>query len=312
MIVSCVLLPNIAKAQLVVSDPALLGNDIYTFIEQNFQHAEQIIELGKQLETAAQNLKVAKENFDMVRKTFSVASAYFKDAKILVDTYDNLQLISDDVDRVKSQVQYYQNGGKLSPSKVYYSMRLAGEIAGRAVDTWTFARDQIMSEDNNLSLHDRMEQLDAINKEFRRYHNIFKKASKDIDEESSTADIAIGAGATYDILTKRVPNGKPTAEEKEDIEEAVEISAREVAEDVSTGETTIKQAKVKRGLFQNNVISIVSYIITILAVLFFGWNFGVYNHGDRQRADVLWKVGAGYIIMMVALSVFDNVFIFNL
>ncbi len=304
-------LPLPGRAQVVVTDPTSLANDIYQFIEQNFQHIETLEQYGQQLKVSLENLENVKQNLDMVRKTFSVASGFFKDARILVDTYDNLQRIAGDVNQVMSEVQYYQNGGKLSPHKVYYAMRLAGEISGRAVDTWNFAKDQVMSQDNNLSLHERMMMLDEINKEFRRYHNLFKKVKKDIEEEAAEPEIAIGAGVTYDILTRRVPNGKPTEEEKDDIDEVVTASQAAVTASASA-DPSAPRPRVKRGAFQNNVISIVSYVITILAVLFFGWNFGVYNHGDRQRSDVLWKVGAGYLIMMVALSVLDNVFIFDL
>lgn len=304
------LLPVPGRAQpIVVSNPSGLLNDIYQFIEQNYQHLETLEQYRQQLQVSLQNLENVRQNLEMVRKTFSVASGFFKDARILVDTYDNLQRIAGDVNQVMSEVQYYQNGGKLSPYKVYYAMRLAGEISGRAVDTWNFAKDQVMSQDNNLSLHDRMMMLDAINKEFRRYHNLFKKVKKDIEEEAAEPEIAIGAGVTYDVLTRRVPNGKPTQEEKDDIDEVV--TASQVAVTASSASPAPKP-RVKRGAFQNNVISIVSYAITILAVLFFGWNFGVYNHGDRQRSDVLWKVGAGYLIMMVTLSILDNVFIFDL
>lgn len=305
-------LPFLGHAQVVVTNPSGLANDIYQFIEQNYQHGEEMVQLGKQLDAALQNLNTAKENIALVRKTFSVASAYFKDAKILVDTYDNLQLLYNDMERVKSEVQYYQNNGKLSPSKIYYTMRLVGEVSGRAVDTWTFARDQVMSEDNNLSLHERMLQLDKINQEFRRYHNLFKKSMTDLDTEAKEKDISIGAGVTYTILTQRVPNGKPTPEEQDDIDQSVEKASVAVAKDAGADNINAKPVKVKKGAFQSSVISAVAYAITALAILFFGWNFGVYNHGDRQRSDVLWKVGAGYIVMMIALSVLDTVLTFNL
>lgn len=314
------LCPGRMAAQVVVANPTGLANDIYQFIEQNFQHAEVLQQYAKELQVSLQNLENVRQNLEMVRKTFSVASAYFKDASILVDTYDNLETIYRDIDRLNKRIQYYSDGGNVTPTNVYTTTKMIGEISGRAYDTWVFAKDQVLSSDNNLTLHERMEQLDKINKEFRRYHNIFlamnKIVSKD-DEEEKEEEYSDGMEAMKDLLTANNPVGKPTKEDKQDISEAVTEAITGVENDVelAAGDTDSSPApvsKAKSGDFKRNVIHISMYGITLLAILFFGWNFGVYNHGDRQRSDVLWKVGAGYLVMMIVLSVFDRMFYFNL
>ena len=307
--------PYLGHAQVVVTNPTGLANDIYTFIEQNYQHGEEMVQLGKQLETALQNLGAAKENIALVRKTFTVASEYFEDATILVETYDNLQSIYNDIERIRSLVRYYENNGKVTPTQIYTTTKMIGEISGRAVDTWNFARNQIVSEKNNLTLHERMQQLDKINKEFRRYHNIFRGMANNMQKEVAKEDYDDGKEIAAGALTAKIPGGKPTEEEKEKIDQYVADVSVRVQADVEniSGSTSLPAKPMKvSSEFQKRVVHIVMMVITLLAVLFFGWNFGVYNHGDRQRADVLWKVGAGYIVMMILLTVFDQIVTFNL
>lgn len=307
--------PYLGHAQVVVTNPTGLANDIYTFIEQNYQHGEEMIQLGHQLEAALQSLDAAKENIALVRKTFTVAAEYFEDATILVETYDNLQSIYNDVERIRKLVKYYENDGKITPTQIYTTTKMIGEITGRAVDTWNFAKNQIVSDKNNLTLHERMQQLDKINKEFRRYHNIFKGMANGMQKEVAQEDYNDGREIAAGALMTQIPGGKPTEEEKDKIDQYVSDVAARVQTDVENlngGATTPAKPVRVSSEFQKKVIHIVMMVITLLAVLFFGWNFGVYNHGDRQRTDVLWKVGAGYIVMMIFLSVFDQVVVFNL
>ncbi len=297
------------KAQLPTIDIAAIAQALDHFIEQKYMHAENIYVLGEQLSTALQNLDQAKENIRLVRKTFSVAGQFFDDANVLVDLYDNMELLKLDYLRLKNQVTYYQNHGKIHPAQLYATYRVVDQVSGRMYDTFKFTKDQILNSDNHLTLHERMQMLEKVNMEFRRYHSLIKSVSSVVDEDSTLQDIEDGNKITSDALRRRPAEQKVSINDQQFYKKAIEElrDPRSVStnpEDPSTNPTARKTLQAK-------IINIVGYAITILAVLFFGWNFGVYNHGDRQRSDVLWKVGAGYLIMMVVLQIFKTVF-FNL
>ena len=297
------------KAQLPTIDIAAIAQALDHFIEQKYMHAENIYVLGEQLSTALQNLDQAKENIRLVRKTFSVAGQFFDDANVLVDLYDNMELLKLDYQRLRNQVTYYQNGGKISPARVYMTYKVVDQVSGRMYDTFKFTKDQILNSENHLTLHERMQLLDKVNREFRSYHSLLGTLASVVDEEAALADMKSGAQITTTALLHRPSEPKLSVNDRAVYTKTIAELKDPRSVSPSSSSDINKDPTLRQGLMAR-VFNIVTYIITILAILFFGWNFGVYNHGDRQRSDVLWKVGAGYMMMMVMLQVAKTVLIY--
>lgn len=309
LVILTALVPKTARAQLATIDAANLAQNIRDFIEGNYQHAENIYVLGEQLKTALENVEKAKENIRLVRKTFSVAGKFFEDANVLVDLYDNMELLKLDYQRLRNQVIYYQNGGKISPARVYMTYKVVDQISGRMYDTFKFTKDQILNSENHLTLHERMQLLDKVNKEFRGYHSLLGTLASVVDEEAALADMKSGAQITTTALLHRPSEPKLSVNDRAAYTKTI-AELKDPRSVSSSSSSDINKDPTLRQELMARVFNIVTYIITILAILFFGWNFGVYNHGDHQRADVLWKVGAGYMMMMVMLQVAKTVLIY--
>lgn len=289
-----------ASAQVGVVDVANLGQAIYQAIENNYQHAENLIELGKQLGVSMESLENARKTLQNMKQTFSIAKNYFDAAGTVLQLYNLCEDVYEDGQTAISLIDRWRNGGKISPSQVYYAARIIKYSVKDMEELVNFVKDELFNEENHMTTAER---ADELQKQINRAKLAEAAARASVvalsisaqkpgikNGEQLMADIMRSTGVSEDDAAK--------AEEKrqKEISEIQQIIDELANEDPSTKEAASKTLKKK-------VINIVALAITILTALFLGWNFGVFNHGDRQRSDVLWKVGGGYIVILVIIEV---------
>lgn len=300
MVMACMFLPKPARAQWGVIDVANLGESIYQFIEQNFQHAEEMLNLAEQLQTAVKNLENTKQTLETMKKTFQVAKQYFDAAGVLLDVYNLTEQVYRDGELAYQKIQQWSTTGAVSPTQVYALARVIKYSIKDVEDIVKYLSEQVFNEENQMTTAERLIEVRTQTKEAKKIADLIPMAINSVD--SGINDI-MKDFATKAMMATMSDQPEVTEKDVEKFEKTQEALKEELeGEDKPTN---IKNYKGKD--LKEKVINIVFISVTVLAIIFFGWNFGVYNHGDKQRSDVLWKVGAGYIIMLIVIQIFKLV-----
>ena len=315
MVMACMFSPKPARAQFGVIDVANLGESIYQFIENNFQHAENLIEMGKQLETAMMNLENAKQTLQTMKNTFMVAKRYFDAAGVFVDIYNLCDQVYRDGELAYGKIQQWSSTGRVSPSQIYSLARIIKYSVKDVEDIVSYLTEEVFSEENQMTTAERMAEVRVKTQEAQDIAGTIYDAIYALDDASDDKMKEFATTAMFMTMA-----GKSTVTDKdidkynnlqEKLQETLDNSmSGEGAQNGTANSADGKRINIKTiegQSLKEKVIDIVFFSVTILAIIFFGWNFGVYNHGDKQRSDVLWKVGAGYIVMVIAIQIFKIV-----
>jgi len=292
------LLPSqTARAQFGVIDVANLGESIYQFIENNFQHAENMLEMGKQLQTALENLENTKQTLQTMKKTFTIAKKYFDAAGVLVDVYDLCEEVYYDATNAYTKIQRMASTGEISPTQVYLTARVIKEGVSDISDLTSYLKNEVFNEENQMTTEERMQETRQKIKEAKATVQTIKFTVHALDYQIGKDNRAIGQKAMDAFGVQRAETSEAMAQAQAEMEEQIKDSLRD------GGSSSSPTGKYSRKALAMKALDISAYAITLLAILFFGWNFGVYNHGDRQRSDVLWKAGAGYLVMLIVIQI---------
>ena len=294
------------------------------FSENHLYQAQSLEQLTNQLLTQKASLETARD-------VFRVGSSFFKESGVLLEAYDTVDEIIDDVSEIKNRVSSYkgyrvwQDGRGINVVNPLYSLgTLADETLGEVYDIISFLKNQILSPDNKLTYSERLEEIRKGLQRLRGYHSLLQSVIANMKAVENSRDFTPKAT----IATGN--NGDRTSDEMNAFNAKVLLgnatdhdAVAEWAKSLAMGEKPNFNASVSRGksVDKSNeekpfdkksagatFVNALFLAISVLALLFFGWNFFVVNHGDKQRMDALWKVAAGYVIMAVFLQLFKAMF----
>lgn len=290
------------------------------FSENHFYQLQSLEHFVNQLSTQEASLKTLRDGF-------RVASGFYSSAGILLDLYDAVEDVSNDLGRIKNTAESFkgyrvwtdgQGLNVVNPAIKLVS--LADETGGLVYDVFDFVKTQIFNGDNSLSWTDRLNEARKALSKIRGYHSVLDIIIKNMDKELAdhkpmgvnhpviqTLTKEETADAVAGILLGKYGNLDVKAQILEDLDEGrvrnyyANIDNPAVSKETETDPEKVMGVDSKTGRKSTGkaIMNAVFWAITILALLFFGWNFFVVNHGDKQRMDALWKVAAGYVIMAV-------------
>ena len=319
------------------------ANEAKNWVQKIKEWTQTYIFQGESIQAYANQLLTSKSTLETIKSSFKIASKFWADAGVLLELYDAVEVVIDDVDRVKRQIEYfksykvYTDGVGINIMQpVTSTARLVAMLAGDVYDILTFVRMQVLNEENSLTWGDRMklakEGLERINHD----HSLISAFSKDLDarirflegkqtlEEEQAEAAATGASK---LISKVVSNDLMGSGLDPKIWESISASIASRGELKMPNKNRIKNATSYKGPERKEIMeeagldskdkvnavgrTIANFVfvaISILAALFFGWSFWQLSHGDKQHMDALWKVSAGYIVMTLFLQVFKMVF----
>ena len=296
---------------------------------------------AQSLQSYANQLLTQENTLKTLRDGFRVASSFYSDAGILVELYDTVNEIINDVNRVNAQINYFkgyqvwQEGRGLNVvTPVISTARLVDEMVGEVNAIYGFVKNQIFRADNSLQWKDRLDLARTELAKLRQRHSFLRgliavldqriaelEAGESLAEREKEEDASGASSYTRAAATGVMLGSYGSPEAKLEISEAVAlgkpvpiVNSRSAAQNPISDDdaTTAKKYGVDDSSGKNAtgaaIVNLAWYAITILAILFFGWNFFVVNHGDKQRLDALWKVAGGYVIMTVFLQLFKVCF----
>ena len=292
------------------------------------------------LENFSNQLLTSKSTLETIKSGFRIATKFWQDAGILLEIYDAVEVVIDDVNRVKRQIEFFKKYKVYSDGMginivqpVSSTVKLVDRLAGDVYDILGFVKTQVFAEQNSLTWGERMELANEALHKINTDHSILNSISNDLDAQirlmqgnlnlDEQQQLAQDLGVTR-VIAQNVSNdligngvdpkiweelsasfasrGELNMPSRQQIKNASNYRAPQKQED----NTTISEEEVNRSGVA--IINMVFLAISLLAAVFLGWNFWQLSHGDKQHMDALWKVGAGYIIMAVFLQVFKMVF----
>lgn len=301
---------------------------------------------GKSIENYVNQLTTQKLSLQTLKDGFKIASGFWSKASIVLDLYDAMDVIIDDVNRVKQEINYYKTYKPYSDgyglnvvSPMSSTLDLVSRVSGDAYEVFSFVRDQVFNPDNSLTWEGRMDMAQKSLQRLKTHHHLYDAIISDlVRQKQSALDKEINAlfekrkrevTGYNDVLRGQIASSLAgSSADFSAIENYAEFIAsggkiklspasksstiRRTMQSSSDAETVAKVYGVDTdegiNVTGRSIANMVFVVISILAALFLMWNFWQLSHGDKQHMDALWKVGAGYIIMALFIQVFKAVF----
>lgn len=307
MLLLSLLLPATARAQgaAITFDPTQAANMLRQFIEGQLEHSETLAEIAKQLQEA-------KKLYQFMDQAYKFTSTFISDSEILKEAWANYRYIQYDVEALQSQYQYYANGGKLTPRRLYYTGVVLDRVAGDAYDEFRFLREEVMSDKyKDLTHKDRMDLFAQSSRKFRRYHTLLGQVIADNWNAINRAEIE---EATNDALDEALGTGGDGSEGAfdGDVDNIVTAVAAKndpgmVVESVTIGdlEKQITDKNLVAGTFR-----LISYVILAIAILLIPANLLRSRSGEAQSQNALFKIVSGLVVIAMLMQVI-SIMLFN-
>lgn len=298
-------LPTRGQGAAITFDPTQAANMLRQFIEGQIEHSETLAQIAKQIEEA-------KKMYQFMDAAYKFTSTFISDSQILKETYENYQYIRNDIEAVQSQYQYYANGGKITPRRMYYTAMVVDRVAGDAYDEFRFLRDEVMSDKyKDLSHKDRMDLFAQSARKFRRYHTLLGQVIADNwnavhgaqmnESAQKDTDAALGSGGdgTDGVFSGDVDKIVVEVQQKED--PASQIAGVKM-EDL--------ESQYRDKDLAASILKFVSYVILALALLMIPFNLARSRQGEHQTENALFKVAGGLFVIAMLLQVL-SILLFN-
>lgn len=318
------LIPQRAGAQAaVVHDPVSLAAHLKNFVEEGYRHLESIEQLQNQLATQ-------KANLETLRSTVRVVSRFYENAGVLLDVYDAYEAVQRDINKIQRQAErlrtwsWHDQYGYHVTYPIESTTTLIGEIGGKVYDTYKFVRDDVLDEGTAMTPDRRLELIKEGCNELRHYHNLLSSIAKDLsagvvpeatDEQknalkAATAQAALGSESGTDNQVEM--ELERMAEITTKVEELTKVTETETGGNDAAASSPLPgygyAEKIKKTSTLKSMTKMATLGVTVLFIILIAWGYGVFNHGDRQRTDILFKVFGGYLVVMVVIVVFNSVF----
>ncbi len=304
--------PVRGQGAMVTFDATNFAINMKDFIEKSFRFTQEMENMINQLETQ-------KANLETLRKATRIVSSFYQGAGVLTDLYDTYELLSYDIDRVQRQVTRLRtnewrraDGSYNVVYPVESTVRLVDELAGRAYDTYRFTKDEVLKEDNSITLDKRLDLMREGLREMRGYHSALRDIETHLKKQNDAAATRRESGDyARKRATARLMGYDLSANERKVMDRALGTAVEQLSAPASRGAEDKARADAERERRHQSLGSLsrfAMYGVTVLFIILIGWGYGVFNHGDRQRSDVLFKIYGGYIVMMALISVFNAVF----
>ena len=288
-------------------DATQAANMLRQFVEDKLMHSETLMQLGEQL-AEAQKL------YQFMDAAYKFTTEFIDDSQVIKDAYQSYRYIQSDINALKYQYQYYANGGKITPRRLYYTATVVDRVAGDAYDEFRFLREQVMSDKyKDLSHKDRLDLFAQSSRKFRRYHTLLGQVIADNYNAMKAAEVNEKAQEDVDAAmgTGGAGTGKQDGAYDGDVDKIVVELQQGQNGDVIDGQTLEELEKAYRDKnLASSVIKLVSYIILVIALLLIPINYMRSRSGEMQTEDAFFKVFAGLFIAGMLLQVLSIV-LFN-
>jgi hypothetical protein len=307
MLLLSLLIPTRAQAQgaALTFDATQAANMIRQFIEEQLQHSETLVELAKQIEEA-------KKLYQFMDAAYKFTSTFISDSEILKETWENYRYIQSDVEALQSQYQYYANGGKLTPRRLYYTAIVMDRVAGDAYDEFRFLRDEVMSDKyKDLTHKDRMDIFAKSSQKFRRYHTLLGQVVADNWNAINRAAIEEATNDAVDEALGTGGDGSGGAFDG-DVDKIVTTVAAKNDPGMVIENVTIES--LEKQITDKNMVAstlrLISYIILTIAIILVPANLFRSRSGETQSQNALFKILSGLFIVAMILQVI-SIMLFN-